>query len=252
MARLDEVVGALDRELEAAPQADFCPNGLQVEGRGEVTRVVVGVTACLELFEAARVRRAELVVVHHGIFWNGWEPRIKGAMRRRLVALLDAGISLAAYHLPLDRHPVLGNNAQIADRLGLSDRTGIAPYRGVPVGMIGNLAEPVPAHRFEARVAEVFGTAPRVFPFGPETVRRVAVLSGKGDHDLPAAIDAGADAYLTGEAGVSTRETAREAGIHYLAAGHHATERFGVMALGKFLEERFGLPWDFVEVENPV
>lgn len=251
MAALAEVMRYLDEALDAPRQADFCPNGLQVEGRAEVTRVLLGVTICRELIEAARAGGYDLILVHHGLFWNGWEPRITGVMRARIAGLVEGGISLGAFHLPLDRHPVLGNNAQIADRLGLSARRGIAPYRGDPVGLAGDLPAPMPADELEARLGTLFGGLRASFKFGGPAVRTVGVLSGKGDHDFKAAIAAGCDAYLTGEAGVSTREEAREAGVHYFAAGHHATERFGVQALGPLLEARFGLPFRFHEVENP-
>jgi dinuclear metal center YbgI/SA1388 family protein len=252
VARLTEGMGYLDEYLDAPRQADFGPNGLQVEGRPEVTKVLLGVTVCRELIEAAAAGGYDLVLVHHGLFWSGWEPRITGVMKSRVAALLGGGISLAAFHLPLDRHPVVGNNAQIADRLGLTGRRGIAPYRGEAVGLAGDLPAPMPAAELEARLTSLFGPLRTSFRFGPEAVRTIGVLSGKGDHDLKHAIASGCDAYLTGEAGVSTREEAREAGVHDFAAGHHATERFGVQALGPLLEARFGLPFRFHEVENPV
>lgn len=252
MASRDEIVAFLDQHLEAPGQADFCPNGVQVEGAAEVTKVVTGVTACMELFEAARDRGAQMVLVHHGMFWSGWEPRVKGWMKARIRFLIDHDISLVGYHLPLDRHAEDGNNAQVADRLHLRARRGFAPYKGVPVGMVGELPEPVSAEAFGKTVGEIFGREPLAFPYGPPAISTVAVLTGKGDHDIEGAHLAGADAYITGEAGVSTREHAREAGIHFYAAGHHATERWGVQALGDRLAGKFGLAHEYVDITNPV
>lgn len=252
MASLTDLIAHLDAFLEAPQQPDFCPNGLQVQGAPEVSRVVTGVTACRELIEAAVERQAHMVLVHHGLFWSGWEPRIQGIMRSRIRLLLDHDISLVAYHLPLDRHLVVGNNACIARALGVTPTGGFAAYKGNPVGMVGELAEPMERQAFGDRVASVYGSSCLRFEYGPETIRRVAILSGKGDHDIQGAMDAGADAYLTGEAGVSTREHAREGGISFYAAGHHATERGGVQALGDYLAETQGLEVEYVEVENPV
>lgn len=252
MTKLADLAQFLDRELDSPAQADFCPNGVQVEGKATVSKVVCGVTACMELFQAAADKGADLVVVHHGLFWKGWEPRIQGVMGARIRFLLEHGISLIGYHLPLDRHPKHGNNAQLAERLGVDEWEGIAPYAGRPVGLVGDLGQPLTAADFEKRLEEVFEDVPLRFAFGPEVIQRVGVLTGKGDHDFQAAIDAGADAYVTGEAGVSTRELAREAGVHFFAPGHHATERFGVMALGRLLHQTYGLEWEYVDVENPV
>lgn len=252
MVALAELVAHLDQLLDTPRQGDFCPNGLQVEGSKEVRRLVTGVTASRELFEKAQDLGADAILVHHGIFWKGWEPRISGLMKGRVGFLLEHGISLISYHLPLDRHPELGNNAQILKRLELEPIGGFAPYQGQPVGSLGTLARPLEAEAFFKKIGEVFQTVPLRFAFGPESIERVAVLSGKGDHDFEKAAAAGADLFLTGEAGVSTRDLARELGVHYVAAGHHATERFGVQAVGAHLAETFDLEHSYLEVPNPV
>ncbi len=252
MATLQAIVKFLDEHLSSASQPDFCPNGIQVEGAAEISKIVLGVTACQELSEAAKERGAEMILVHHGIFWGSAPARIQGIMKRRIGYLLKHDISLVGYHLPLDRHPQDGNNAQIADRFGLIRRRGFAPFKGNPVGLVGELPQPMGREAFGEKVQEVFGSSILSFPYGPDTVKTVALMSGKGDHDLEGAIEAGADVYLTGEAGVSTREHARECEIGFYAVGHHASERWGVQTLGKTLKENFGVEVEYVDVENPV
>jgi dinuclear metal center YbgI/SA1388 family protein len=252
VVKLCDLVSYLGEFLEVERQPDFCPNGMQVEGVSEVHRIVTGVTACQALFDVALEREAQVVLVHHGLFWNGWEPRIQGMMRSRLFFLLRHGISLLAYHLPLDRHPKVGNNACLARSLGVTPDGGFAAFKGLPVGLVGNLAQPLSRQAFGDRVAAIYGDQCLRFEYGPEIISRVALLSGKGDHDIDGAMAAGADAYLTGEAGVSTLEHAREGKISFYAAGHHSTERGGVQILGEHLVSQFALDVNFVEVENPV
>ena len=248
----DRLVAYLDDYLDARRGGDFGPNGLQVEGRPEVRKVVTGVSSCLELFERAGERGADAVLVHHGIFWTGMPYRLTGVQFRRVEALIRHGINLLAYHLPLDRHPELGNNALAARAFGLVDVEPFGEYEGVPVGVHGRLPEPLSPAALAARAEEIFGQEPQAFAGGPDEIRSLGMISGGAQKELWDAVGLGLDAYLTGEASEWVMNVAREAGVHYLACGHYATERLGVRALGEHLAERFGLEVEFVDVPNPV
>ncbi len=249
----NELVQHLDTLLEAQECADYCPNGLQVEGRAEIRRVALGVTACQALLDKARAFDADAVLVHHGLFWgDAAGTRIERSLRARVATLIESGMNLLAYHLPLDRHPELGNNAVLAARLGAIERTPAFPHRGTPVGLIARLPEPVPADAFFARVAAALGRDPLVVAGGPSHVERFGLVTGRDTGSCALAARLGLDAYLTGEPGESIVHLAREEGLHLVAAGHHATERFGVQALGAHLEEKFGLSCRYFEIGNPV
>ena len=248
----DRLVAYLDDYLDARCGADYCPNGLQVEGRTEVRKVVTGVSACLELFERAERAQADAVLVHHGIFWKGMPYPLTGVQFRRVESLVRSGINLVAYHLPLDRHPELGNNALAARAFGLLDVEPFGEYEGLPVGVHGRLPEPLSPADLAARAEEVFGQEPRAVPGGPEEIRSLGMISGAAQQQLWDAVGLGLDAFLTGEASEWVMNVAREAGVHYLACGHYATERLGVRALGEHLADRFGLEVVFVDVPNPV
>jgi dinuclear metal center YbgI/SA1388 family protein len=232
-------------DLDAYP--DYGPMGLQVEGTDEVTRIACGVSASLALFERAAELGAQLLIVHHGLFWDNESRRVDRVMRGRLQALFDADLTLAAYHLALDAHPELGNNALIAKELGIEPKERIAG-----IGFGGPLRPPTEAQRFARRVGEKLGREPLVFPHGPETVKRAAVVTGSGGRYFKEAAAAGYDLFLTGEPEEPTLHLARELGVHYVAAGHYATERLGVQALAKKLAARFGLHADYIELGNPV
>ncbi|GAC1438204.1 MAG: Nif3-like dinuclear metal center hexameric protein [Solirubrobacteraceae bacterium] len=247
-APLEEIVAAMDQLLQVGEWEDYCPNGLQVQGRSQVKRIVSGVSAHLELFERAAELDAELIVVHHGIFWRGDSPRVVGPLRARLALLLDAGISLAAYHLPLDAHPQLGNNALLARALGCEAREPWQRY-GCAARLAGTGIAP---QELQRRVAALIGREPLMFDAGPSRVRRLAIVSGAGSGCLDAAIDDGFDAFLTGEPTERVMAQAREAGIHFLAAGHHATETLGVQALAQHVAERFDIEHLWVDVPNPI
>ncbi len=252
-AQLAEIVKELDQLLEPERFADYCPNGLQVPGREEVTTVATGVSAHLELFERARDEGAELVVAHHGIFWGNGPGPIDTALARRLRVLFAADMSLLAYHLPLDAHPEAGNNALIARALGGQELTPFALHRGQPIGCLAQFpGEGLPAPELVARVRELTAREPLVFECGPPTVRRLGIVSGGGSDHLADAVAAGADAFLTGEPTERVMAQAREAGVHLIAAGHYATETFGVRRLGEWLAERFGVRHVFVDVPNPI
>jgi dinuclear metal center YbgI/SA1388 family protein len=251
--QLREAIAELDRLLEPGRFRDYCPNGLQVPGRAEVAKVATGVSASAELFERAANERADLLIVHHGIFWGSGPAAIDTAMKRRLKLLFDADMSLAAYHLPLDAHPEVGNNALIGRTLGADTLQPFAVHEGQPVGFIANFAgEGLAASALFARVTELTARTPLVFDAGPERVRSVAIVSGAGAYYLADAVAAGADAFLTGEPAERVMTEAHEANIHFVAAGHYATETFGVKRLGEHLSECFGVEHIFIDVPNPV
>jgi len=256
-----DIIAELDRLLDPARFEDYGPNGLQVPGAAQVETLATGVSANLELFERAAAEQAQLLIVHHGLFWGTSPGPIDAALKRRLKVLFDADIALAAYHLPLDAHPEHGNNAVIAKALGAEGLEPFAPHAGEPIGFIATLpGDGIPAHELFVRVRELTAAAalehqprdPLVFDAGPATVRRLAIVSGDGSDYLTDAIAAGADAFLTGEPTERVMGPAREAGIHYIAAGHYATEIFGVKALGERIAERFGVRHVFIDVPNPI
>ncbi|HEX2254380.1 MAG TPA: Nif3-like dinuclear metal center hexameric protein [Thermoanaerobaculia bacterium] len=249
---LSELVAYLDQVLDARSGGDYAPNGLQVEGRPEVRKVVTGVSACLELFERAAEAGADAVMVHHGIFWKGMPYRLTGVQFRRVEALVRSGMSLVAYHLPLDRHPQLGNNALAARAFGLADLTPFAPVEGLPTGFKGRFPQPIPAEELVERCRRVFGREPLVFAGGPPRVSTLGLVSGGAQKEIYRALDEGLDAFLTGEVSEWVMNLAREGGLHYLAAGHYATEVLGIRALGEHVAERFGVEAEFVDVPNPV
>lgn len=250
---LSDVIAELDRLLEPARFRDYCPNGLQVPGRAEVAKIATGVSASAELFERAVSARADLLVVHHGIFWGSQPGPIDAALKHRLKLLFDADLSLAAYHLPLDAHPELGNNALIARALGAATLRPFAKHDDQSVGFVADLAgDGMDAGVLFARVAELTARQPLVFDEGPARVRSVAIVSGAGAGYLADAVTAGADAFITGEPAERVMTEANESGIHFIAAGHYATETFGVKRLGAHLSERFDVAHVFIDVPNPV
>jgi dinuclear metal center YbgI/SA1388 family protein len=252
-AATSEIVAELDRLLEPERFQDYCVNGLQVPGPAQVQTIATGVSAHVELFELAAHEHAQLLLVHHGLFWGSGVTSIDALLKRRLQLLFDADVALAAYHLPLDAHPQLGNNALLADALGAGELTPFALHRGQPIGFIATLPEDgVSAAELFTRVQEVTDRVPLVFDAGPARVRRLAIVSGAGSDYTADAAAAGADALLTGEPAERSMSQAREAGLHLIAAGHHATETFGVRRLGEYLAERFDLRHVFLDVPNPV
>jgi dinuclear metal center YbgI/SA1388 family protein len=252
-AALSDIVQELDNLLEPARFQDYCPNGLQVPGRAEVHTVATGVSAHLELFELARAERADLLLVHHGIFWGSASGPIDVSLKRRLALLFDANMSLAAYHLPLDAHPELGNNALLGRALGAEELEPFAFHQGEPIGFLARLpGEGLAASELFARIRLITAREPLVFDAGPARVQLVAIVSGAGANFLDDAVAAGADAFLTGEPAERVMAHAREARLHFIAAGHYATETFGVKRLGEHLRERFDLRHVFLDVPNPV
>ncbi|WP_339628025.1 Nif3-like dinuclear metal center hexameric protein [uncultured Pseudomonas sp.] len=248
---LTTLVEEAQRYLNAPRISDYCPNGLQVEGRPQVLRIVSGVTASQALVDAAVEAEADVLLVHHGYFWKGEDPCITGMKQRRLKTLLANDISLLAYHLPLDLHPEVGNNVQLARQLGITVEGPLEPDNPRTVGLIGSLAEPLSPRDFAWRVQQVLGREPLLVE-GPEMIRRVGWCTGGGQGYIDQAIAAGVDLYLTGEASEQTFHSARENRISFIAAGHHATERYGVQALGEYLARRFAIEHRFIDCPNPI
>lgn len=247
--KLVELVEYLDRLLEPAKFRDYCPNGLQVEGHPEVRRIVAGVTASQALLDAAVALEADAVLVHHGYFWRGEDGRITGMRKRRLATLINNDISLLAYHLPLDAHPTLGNNAAWAAALGWCPEGRFGEQE---IGWFGTLPQPQTVGDLAAGLTQTLGRAPLVIGDDARQVKRLAWCSGGAQGYFEQAIALGVDAYLSGEISEQTVHLARESGVAYLAAGHHATERFGAQALAAYLAENCGLDCRFVDVDNPV
>ncbi len=248
MATRDEIVAWADDYLDLASYPDYGPMGLQVVGAPEVRRIACGVSASRDLFERAGEGGAQMVLVHHGLFWEKEPRRVGLVMRERLRALFDADLSLVAYHLALDAHPEVGNNALLCAELGVEREGRFADGYGFG----GLLADPLPVSDLAERVQERLGRMPLVFSYGPELVQRVAVCSGGAARYVMEAASEGYDCFLTGEADEPTKHAAKEAGIHFIAGGHYATETLGVRALAARIGERFELPWDFVDLPNPV
>jgi len=250
---LFHLVSELDDLLEADAVSDYCPNGLQVEGRSEVRRIVTAVSASRALFSRAVDLEADAILVHHGIIWNASEPqRLVGSYRRRVRVLIDNDLSLIAYHLPLDRHMKYGNAAQFARRLGLDDLEPFATHQGVSVGVCGVFREPVDAEELANMVAQVCDRDPLVFEGSGHMVSSVGIVTGGAQREFHQAVAAGLDAYITGEASEWVMHQAAEDGVHYLAAGHYATERFGVQAVGLWLQREHGLEVEYLDLPNPV
>lgn len=250
---LPELIAELDRLLEPSLFNDYCPNGLQVPGRSQVERVATGVSASVELFERAIEQGADLLIVHHGLIWGSAPAAIDTAMKRRLKLLFDSDMTLAAYHLPLDAHPEVGNNALIARALGADSLRPFAMHDGEPIGAIAQLpGEGLSAEQLFAHVNEITSREALVFASGPPRVRSVGIVSGAGSSHLAEAVELEADAFITGEPTERVLAEAREAKIHFIAAGHYATETFGVRRLGEHLSERFEVEHHFLDVPNPI
>jgi dinuclear metal center YbgI/SA1388 family protein len=250
---LANLLAYLEELLQPAIFSDYGPNGLQVPGPEVVRTVVTGVSASAELFERAAALGADLVVVHHGLFWTGAPLALTPSAKRRLRLLFEHDMALAAYHLPLDGHPEVGNNALLAAGLGCASHEPFALHKGTPIGVSGRFeGDGIAADELVARARGLTGREPLAFLDGPARVRTIAIVSGAGADYLGEAVAAGHDAFLTGEPAERVMTHAREEGIHFVAAGHYATETFGVRRLGELLAERFGVVQQFVDVPNPI
>jgi len=245
----EELAEYLNQTLEAGNYRDYCPNGLQVEGRHRIAKLVTGVTASLALIDAAIAADADAILVHHGYFWRNEDPRVVGNRQRRLKRLLAADINLFANHLPLDMHPELGNNAQLGKLLGL-EPDGRFGENGL--GWLGGAPGCASVGAFAERVERALHRKPQLIGDPAAPLKRVAWCTGAAQSLLADAVNAGADLYLSGEISEPTVHLARESGVAYLGCGHHATERYGVMAVGRHVAERFGIAHEFIEIDNPV
>ncbi len=245
-----EIADYCHRLLGVERFSDYCPNGLQVEGERPIQRLVTGVTASQRLIDAAVEAEADALLVHHGFFWKGEAAPLMGVKGRRIRALMRADMSLLAYHLPLDAHPELGNNCQLGLRLGLLDA---APTGGVDdLLWTGRLSKPTPGALFAEQVGRALEREPLRIAVVDAPVDRVAWCTGAAQGAIARAAALGVDCYISGEVSEQTVHLARELGIDYLAAGHHATERYGVQALGAELAATFGIKHRFIEIDNPV
>lgn len=248
---LGTLVAEANQFLDIRSISDYCPNGLQVEGRPQVQRLVSGVTASQALLDAAVEQQADAILVHHGYFWKGEDPRVLGMRQRRLKTLLVNDISLLAYHLPLDLHPEVGNNTGLARLLNIRIEGSLEPENPQALGRVGSLAEPVTAQAFYARITQALGREPLMIE-STKPIRRVAWCSGGAPGYIEQAAAAGVDAYITGESSEAAVHWARENNLSFFAAGHHATERCGVQALGEYLARTFGLEHQFIDCPCPV
>jgi len=248
----DEIIGFCDELLAIDRFEDYGPNGLQFPGADEVTTVVSGVSATRELLARAVALGAELVIAHHGLFWDFHPRSVSPQMRSRLALLFEGNISLAGYHLPLDAHPEIGNNALICAGLGLERSEPFAHAKGSPIGWIGRTADPLRLSDLVTRVSTLTARDPLVFDGGRKRIASVGVASGAGSASIHEAVALGLDAFLTGEPAEHVMADAQEGAIHFLAAGHYATETFGIRRLGEVVAEHFGVRHEFVELPNPV
>jgi dinuclear metal center YbgI/SA1388 family protein len=252
MTQLSNIIAYLDDLLEVQDFADYGPNGLQVPGREEVTTVATGVSAHRELFERAAEAGAQLVIAHHGLFWDFHPRSLSAPMKERLRVLFDNEIALAGYHLPLDAHPEVGNNALICAALGLERAEPFGHHRGRSIGFVGRSPEGIPFDELRRRCARAFGQEPFIWDSGPDVVRSVGIVSGAAASSFGEAIAMGLDAFLTGEPAEHVMADAIESGTHFIAAGHYATETFGVRRLGELVAQEFGVEHHFIAAPNPI
>ena len=245
------LLAALDEYLDAASISDYCPNGLQVQGRPQIKRLVTGVAASKALIDAAIEQQADAILVHHGYFWKGENPCIVGMKHRRIKSLIQHDINLLAYHLPLDIHPEVGYNALLGKLLGLTVTGPLEANNPRSVGLIGELDNPMTSQEFAQLIEQKLARTPLVIDC-EKPIRTVAWCTGGAQGYIEHAIAAGVDAFITGEISEHSTHSALENGLSYFSAGHHATERYGVQALGEWIAERFGIEHQFIDCPNPV
>jgi len=249
---LAELHSSLNRLLKPGDFRDYCPNGLQVEGKSSIKTLMTGVTASQDFLEAAINKGADAILVHHGYFWKGEDPVISGIKKTRLKTLLEHDISLLAYHLPLDAHPQLGNNAQLGLTLGFRTEADLDPLHKSRVGVWGYVEEPCSGEILTARINSSLNRSPLHIPGKAKIIEKIAWCTGSAQSYIELAHDAGVDAYITGEVSEQTVHFARETGMHFYAAGHHATERYGVQAVGRYLADELDIHHEFIDIDNPV
>lgn len=245
-----ELEQIINQKLASPTIKDYVPNGLQIEGRANVQKILTGVTASLEFIDAAIERQVDAILVHHGYFWKSETPVIRGMKYERIKRLIENGINLYAYHLPLDLHSELGNNAQLAKMWNIQNVAPISEHQ--PIVLTGDLSEPMDVGRFSNMIEETLDRKPFIEASGPQEIRRIAWCSGAAQDYLEEAANAGFDAFITGEVSERTIYIARELGVHFVAAGHHATERDGVKSLGNWLANEYSLDVEFIDINNPI
>ncbi len=246
-----ELERLLNEKLSTDRINDYAPNGLQVEGKAEIQKIITGVTASQPLIDYAVAQQADAILVHHGYFWKSENPCIRGMKGKRIKTLLVNDINLYGYHLPLDVHPELGNNAKLAQLLGI---IALQPLENssTSIPVWGMLKDPVNAEEFAHRIEQVLHRKPLICTEnGPHLIRKVGICTGGGQGYIDLAAAQGCDAFITGEVSEQTIHSAREQGIHFFAAGHHATERYGIKALGEWLAAEYGLDVEFKDIDNP-
>ncbi len=249
MVKINELTDYIQQLLQVERFKDYCPNGLQVEGKKVINKIVSGVTASMALLEEAHAVQADLVLVHHGYFWRNEDARVVGIKRQRLAFLLKNDINLLAYHLPLDAHLELGNNVQLGKMLGITP-LGFAGESNIVA--YGNLEKPIQLTDFVEHIEKTLQRKPIVVGPQQKTVQKVAWCTGAAQGYIDRAIELGVDVYISGEISEQTNHEALESGVSYISAGHHATERYGVQALGEHLAQKFDLSHQFIDIKNPV
>ena len=247
-----ELLSVLNDVLKPSQIRDFCPNGLQVEGKDHITKIVTGVTASQALIDAAIAQKADAIIVHHGYFWKNEAYPITGMKKRRISALLKNDINLFAYHLPLDIHPELGNNAQLAQLLDIEFEAGLECGSSPSVAVKGRLRTPMSAKEFSHKITQVLNRRPLMSDVRNKPIETIAWCTGGGQGYIDLAAEQGIDAFLTGEASEQTLHSSIEQNIDFFAAGHHATERYGIKALGEYLASEYGFEVQFIDIDNPV
>lgn len=245
----DELENHLNHLLEISRFQDYCPNGLQVEGHPAIHTLISGVTASLDLLQAAIAAKADAILVHHGYFWRGEDMRIIGLKSRRIAALMNHSINLFAYHLPLDVHPQFGNNAQLGKKLGLIE-TG--RFGDQDIAMLGELPQATTLSAFSEKISRTLLRKPMMIGDPDRPIRQLAWCTGAAQGYFESAIQHGVDAFITGEISEQSVHSARESGVAFIAAGHHATERYGVQALGDHIAQKFAIHHQFIDIDNPV
>ena len=249
MVKINELTHYTQQLLQVERFKDYCPNGLQVAGKVEINKIVTGVTASMALLEAAQQANADLILVHHGYFWKNEDPRIVGIKRNRIEFLLKNDLNLVAYHLPLDAHPTLGNNAQLGKVLGI----GLTGYSGDSnIIAYGDLDKPITLYEFVKKMEAKLQRTPLVIGDLQKMVRKIAWCTGAAQGYIDAAIELGVDVYISGEISEQTTHQSVESGVSYISAGHHVTERYGVQALGEHLADKFNIKHQFIDINNPV
>lgn len=252
MIETNKLIQYLNQLLQPQLFADYCPNGLQIAGQSSIKQIISGVSASQALLDAAIDLKADAVLVHHGYFWKGENPCVIGIKQKRLSAILKHQINLIAYHLPLDAHDIYGNNIQLAAKLDLVVDGEFAVENSVSIGRKGHLQNPMPGMEFATYIEQQLSRKPLYIPGKAAQIHSIAWCTGAAQDNIEEAITAGVDAYLTGEVSERTVLIARESGLHFFAAGHHATERYGVHALGEHLAKKFNLSHQFIDIDNPV